>query len=60
LTDGVLKALSNLSLVMGLICLLLGVNRFKKRFETSGQATFSIVILYLFFGVGLITFYFVT
>jgi cytochrome c biogenesis protein CcdA len=59
-TGGVLKALSNFSLLIGLIFLLLAMDRFKRRAETSQQSTLSIVILYLFFATVLITFYFLT
>ena len=57
-TTWVLHALHSFLLVIGVICLLLGADRFKKRSERAAQATYSIVAIYTVFGLGLIILYF--
>jgi len=57
-TQGVTHALHSLLLMVGIICLAMGFDRFKKRSERAGQATVSLVIFYTVFGFGLIACYF--
>ena len=58
-SNGVLKALYDMSLVMGVICLLLAADRFKKNKNSPQSASFSGAVIYAVFGVGLVILYFV-
>jgi uncharacterized membrane protein len=52
-----LSTLHDFTLGLGLICLILGVARFKKYRDSSGQSSLAVSVAYVILGIGLILIY---
>lgn len=57
-SSGALKAVFTLSFVVGVVCLLMAFDRFKKHLDSPVENALSIAILYTIFGLVLIALYF--